>query len=170
MGVTLLHDSFKLPYTEALVSQVFSAHSLKPGAAKPAPDLKSACKTSTWWDSLQCAFATGANSEMLRRTSNPPAGQGRLKALSVKGWAGLIGGPGSLHGEGRGQNSDTAWGATGPGTSPGHCFHRPRGGCRPRVTHRAAGDTRHRAVTCKTTQWPNIPWLYTRRSAEEVEY
>lgn len=41
MGVTLLHDSFKLAYTEGLVSQVFRTHSLTAGAAKPASDLKS---------------------------------------------------------------------------------------------------------------------------------
>lgn len=135
-------------------------------------------QTSTWWVSLWCAPATGANTEMLRRTSNPPTGQGRLKALSAKGWAGLMWRP-AAPGKGPGGTGmerawdrmvalpELPWGqeplkgtaSAGYEEAAGPVWH-----TRPCVT------LHHVAVTCNITQWPNIPWLYTRCSAEEVEY
>lgn len=172
MGVTLLHYSLKLSYTEGLASQVFSAHSLTPGAAKPASDLKSACTNQHLMGQppvCPCHWCQHWNAE---EESNPLAGQGRLKTLNVKGWAGLLWmlsaldkGPGGPTWRGPGTELVTLPEVPGAGTSQGHCCHRPRGGCRvTRVT------LHHVAVTCKTTQWPNILRLYTKCSTEEVKY
>lgn len=174
MGVTLFHDSFKLSYTEGLVSQVFCARSLTPGAAKPAPDLKPACTNQHLMGQPPVCPCQHWNAEEdIKPTSWAGQAQGfECRRLS---WADVEA-PCSRPGA-RGP----AW--RGPGTEGWHCLrcHRarnlsrallpqPRGGCRPHATHWATCDPPQVAVTCKTTQWPNIPWLYTGRSAEEVEY
>lgn len=67
------------------ISQLFSAHSLTPGATRPTSDLKLTYMNQHLVGQPPVFPPTGANAETLRRMSNPPVGQGRLKALDAKG-------------------------------------------------------------------------------------
>lgn len=170
MAVTLLRDSFKLSYTEGLISQVFSAHSLTPGAAKPASDLKPACTNQHLMGQppvCPCHWCQHWNAEEnIKPTSWAGQAQGfeckRLSWADVEALCSGRGAGGACNGEGLGQNW---W----------HCprCHGARNLARallPQATRGCRVTLHHAAATCKTTQWPNIPWLYTQCSAEEAGY
>lgn len=178
MGVRLLHDSLKLSYNEALVSQVLSAHSLTPGAPKPASDLKSAWTNQHLMGQplvCPCHWCQHWNAEEDIKPTNR-AGQAQGFECKRLNWADVEARC-SRQGAG-GACMERAWDRMvalpevprGQEPLKGTAFAGHKEAADP-VWHTGLRVTLHHvAVTCKITQWPNIPWLYTRCSAEEVEY